>query len=97
MSTWSNIETFAKSGIWTTAVQLTSTYATTSGVYIKASSTNTWIIYVGNSTVTRGTTDATDGFELSAGEGVFIKITDPTLIYVIYSTTGGRVSCQLIF
>lgn len=97
MSTWANIITFAKSWIDTTAVQLTSTKNTTSGVYIKASSVNTGIVYVGNSTVTRGTADATDGFELSAWEGVFIKITDPSLIYVIGSAATQRVSCQLIF
>lgn len=66
METGANIKTFAKSGIGTTAVQLTSTQDTTSGVYIKASASNAGIIYVGNSTVTRGTADATDGFELSA-------------------------------
>lgn len=92
-----NIKTFAKSGIWATAVQLTSTSTTTAGVYVKASASNVGIIYIWNSTVTAGSADATDGFELTAGEWVFIKINNPSLIYAIYSTTGGRVSCQLIF
>jgi hypothetical protein len=41
-----NIKTFAKSSIGATAVQLTSTQVTTSGVYVKASASNVGIIYI---------------------------------------------------
>jgi hypothetical protein len=92
-----SIRTFAKSSIGATAVQLTSTQDVTSWMYIKASASNVWIIYIGNSTVTAWSADATDWFELSAWEGVFIETNNPSLIYAIYSTTGGRVSCQLIY
>lgn len=79
-----------KTSIGATALQLTSTsMAARQGVEIRAAPANsTGIIYVGNSDVTAGGTDATDGFALAAGERVFIPIDDPSKVYVIGSTTG---------
>ncbi len=83
-----------KTSIGATALQLTSTsFACRQGVEIKAAPANsTGIIYVGNSDVTAGGTDATDGFALAAGERLFLPIDDPTKVYVIGSTTGLAVS-----
>ena len=97
MFTWANISTGAVSSIWTTAIQLSSSQKTTSGVYIKADSTNTAPVYIGNSTVTRWTADATDWFPINASEWVFIEIDNPSLIYVISSGTGQKVYFQFIF
>ena len=84
----SNIKTGALSSIGATALQIQSIItAGATGVYIKASYTNTWILYIGNSTVTANSADATDGFELLASEGLFIEINDPSKLYVVGSTT----------
>ena len=97
MLTWANITTGAVSSIGTTAIQISSARKTTSGVYIKADATNTSPVYIGGSTVTRGTADATDGFPIAASEWVFIEIADPSLIYVISSGTGQKVYFQFIY
>ena len=55
------------------------------GVLIKASISNTGVVYVGNSDVTAGTTDATDGFPLSAGDSLFLEYKRADEIYVIGS------------
>lgn len=70
----------------TTAEALTSTsFATAKGITIVADSTNTGIVYVGNSDVTAGTTAATDGFPLGAGESITLEVSNPNLLYVIGS------------
>lgn len=70
----------------TAAEQITTSSITAKfGVVVKAASSNTGIIYVGNSDVTAGTTDATDGFELLAGESVTVKVNNANLVYVIAS------------
>lgn len=56
------------------------------GVVVKAANANTGTIYVGNSDVTAGTTDATDGFELGAGESILVRVNNANLVYVIAST-----------
>jgi len=61
-------KTGANGDVDTTAEQLvTSSIAPSIGILIKASNTNTGIIYVGGSDVTAGNNNATDGFELNAG------------------------------
>lgn len=71
----------------TTAEQITSTSFTCKfGVTLKADIANTGIIYVGNSDVTAGTTAATDGFPLSAGETITLEVNNPNLLYAIAST-----------
>lgn len=89
---------FAKSSISTTAVQLTSSSVPANkGVLIKASNSNTGTVYVGaSSSVTRGTTDATDGLELGAGEAVTVEANNANLIYLIASAAGQRVSAMIV-
>ncbi len=82
-----------KSAIGTTAVQLTvtSTHAPR-GVQLKASVANSGTVYVGNSDVTAGAADATDGFPLGAGEALFVPIDDPSKIYLVGTSAG-----QIVF
>ena len=87
----------ANGDVDTIAEQLiTTSIAPTIGVLIKASNTNTGIIYIGNSDVTAGNTDATDGFELNAGESLMVECRDADEIYVIASTNNQRVSYLVI-
>lgn len=82
----------SKSSIGTSAVQITASSITAKkGVTVKAAIANTGTIYVGNSDVTNGTTDATDGFELGNGESVTIEVDNANKIYVIASTTSQKV------
>lgn len=70
----------------TAAEQITaSSIAAKFGVTVKAATSNTGIIYVGNSDVTAGTTDATDGFELYPGESITLPVNNANLVYVIAS------------
>lgn len=89
---------FAKSSITTTAVQLTaSSVPANKGVLVKASNSNTGTVYVGaSSSVTRGTVDATDGFELGAGEAVSLEANNANLIWLIGSAAGQRVSAMVL-
>lgn len=74
------------SDVDTAAEQLTTSVISTSkGVVVKADSSNAGVVYVGISTVTIATADATDGFPLRAGESVTIPVNSPSLIYVIAS------------
>lgn len=93
LATQSGFDHGAKSSIGTSAVQITaSSIATKKGVLVKASNSNTGTIFVGNSDVTNGSNDATDGFELGAGESVTIEVDNANKVYVIASTTSQRVS-----
>lgn len=84
--------TGSKSSIGTSAVQITaSSIATVLSVLVKAANNNTGIIYIGNSGVTAGTTDATDGYELAGGESVTIEVDNVNKLYAISSTTGQKV------
>lgn len=74
----------------TTAEQLPS-QAASFGVTVKAGSANTGIVYVGKSDVTAGTTDATDGFPLDAGESITLPLNNANLIYVIGSANNQKV------
>ena len=70
----------------TAIIALTSVSVTTDkGVVVKADAANAGIIYVGNSDVTAGDTEATDGFPLSAGDSVTIDVDNPNKISVIAS------------
>lgn len=90
VETFKNFQTGAKTSIGTSAVQLTSSsFKCKKGVLVKAASTNgVNLVYVGDSTVTAGSPDSTSGFELATSEWVLIETTDPSLVYVIGSTTG---------
>ena len=58
-----------------------------SGVTVKALAGNTGIVYVGNSAVA-----AANGFELSAGEAVFIETDDVANIWVDAATNDDGIS-----
>jgi hypothetical protein len=78
--------------VGTTAVALASAYTLLNrGVQIKAAAANTGQVYVGNSDVTNGSADATDGFELSARDGLFVPAQDLQGVYVIGSAAGQKV------
>lgn len=92
----------AKSSIGASAVQLISTATPFAvGLVVKAAAANTGKVYVApSSAVTANSADATDGYELSAGETLFISpgemkslslAADASLVYVIGSTTGQKV------
>lgn len=70
-----------------TAVALTTTQAISSGVTVKGLSTNTGIVYVGNSAV-----DSSNGFELAAGEAIFIDTDDLATVFVDAAVSGEGVS-----
>lgn len=55
------------------------------GIQLKADAANTGIIYVGKSGVTDASADGTDGFPLSAGDGLFLPLDDVSLVYAIAS------------
>ncbi|MBX3411572.1 MAG: hypothetical protein KF708_02550 [Pirellulales bacterium] len=72
-----------KSEIGTTAVPLVATSRKgTRGVQLKAAADNSAEVYVGNSDVTTDAADATDGFPLSAGEGLFVAVDDASKIHL---------------
>lgn len=82
----------AKSSIGVTAVQITATsIEAQKGVLIKADTNNSGIVYIGNSDVTAGSADATDGFPLQPGESVQVEIDNVNRIYAIGSAAGQKV------
>lgn len=83
----------AKSSIGTTAVQMkASSVPANNGVMVKADSANSGKVYVGSSSgVTNGSSDTTDGFQLSAGDGVVITIDNANDIWLIGSAAGQKV------
>ena len=81
-----------KSAIGTTAVTLVnSSVKTKRGVLVKAASGNAGKIYVGVKGVTADANDATDGFELSAGDSLEVEINDCRRVFVIASEAGQKV------
>jgi hypothetical protein len=86
-----DFEHFSNLDVDTTAEQLTA-FACRFGVQVKADDDNSDSVYVGKSDVTAGTTDATDGFRLKAGQGVFLPVSNANLVYVI----GGAIN-QKVF
>ena len=87
----------ANGDVDTTAEQLiTTSVAPSIGIIVKASNANTGIIYIGNSNVTAGTNDATDGFELNAGESLMVEARDADEVYVRASAVNQRVSFLVV-
>lgn len=70
-----------------TGVALASSQAILSGVTIKAKSTNTGFIYVGNSSVS-----SSNGFRLSAGDTIFVEVANLSTVYIDSSVSGEGVS-----
>lgn len=75
----------------TTAEQITTTsFSAKFGITLKADITNTGIVYIGNSDVTAGTTAATDGFPLSAGETLTLEVNNSNIPYAIASAVNQK-------
>lgn len=91
LSTQSSFDHGSKA-VGTSAVLITSSSVTTKkGVLVKAANSNTGTVYVGNSDVTANTVEATDGFEIGAGESVMIEIDDANKVYCIGSAVSQKV------
>jgi hypothetical protein len=91
-SDWDTGET----AVGTSAVQVSSTSTPCAGLFIKAKSTNTGIVYIGKSDVTTadGATDTTSGYPLSAGEETpfMIQVSNLNAIYAIASAASQAIS-----
>lgn len=70
-----------------TEVALTTSKVLKDGITVKAFTTNTGLIFVGLNPVTSST-----GFQLSAGQSIYLKINNPSLIYVDAAVNGEGVS-----
>ena len=81
-----------KSNIDTSAVVIGGSFVPKQGVLVKAHSSNTGIVFLGNSDVTADSADATDGYPLSAGESVFLSAANVNMIYAI-----GSANDQVVF
>lgn len=91
-ATQATMVTGAKSAIGLTALQMTATSTPAKkGVLVRAASTNTAKVFVGNATATAGSADATDGYELGASETVSLEIANANMVYVISTATGQKV------
>lgn len=61
-------------------------------VYVKASSSNAGIVYIGSSSaVTAGGTPATNWYPLSANDVFYFETNTPSELFAIASTTGQEV------
>lgn len=91
-ATASSLDHGSKSEISTNAAQMTTTsFAAKAGVSIKADSNNSGRVFIGNSDVTAGTNDDTDGIPLDAGESIEIEVNNPNLLYVIADSDNHKV------
>lgn len=89
--TQEKIDHGSKSSISTSAVQIiVASRPCKVGVIIKADDDNSGDVYIGNSDVTAGGADATDGFRLTAGDGMFIEVDDANMVYAIGSAAGQK-------
>jgi hypothetical protein len=78
---------YGQTTVGTSAVQLTTTSTPcVKGVLVKALAANTAKVYIGNNSVT-----TSNGYELSAGQEVFIQVDDVNKLYAISTTTGQKV------
>jgi hypothetical protein len=83
--------------VGTTAAAITSTaFACKRGVGLKAAPANTGTIYVGPADVTAGTTPATDGWPLAAGEEIFVPLDDPRSVYAIASAANQQLHVVVV-
>ena len=85
-------DTGANLDVDTSAEVLTATdFDTTQGVIITADVDNSGIVYIGNSDVDAGATDATSGLPLSAGESIFFSASNPNVVFCIASAVNQKV------
>ena len=67
--------------VGTSAVSLGASALLTTGVYVRAMSANTGVVYVGKD----NTVTASTGYYLAAGDSVFVSINDLTKVFLIAS------------
>lgn len=70
-----------------TAEAIGSSQAILSGVTVKALAGNSGLVYIGNSGV-----DSANGFELAAGEQIFVEVANVATVYVDSATNDDGVS-----
>ena len=88
---------YGSTSVGTTAVTSGSTADIVYGVRVKASAANSNKVYVGlASTVTAGSTAATDGFELAAGSEIVIPVAMLSNMASLYMI-GGAASQKAFF
>ena len=87
------LTTGSKDSISSTPLQLTTlTIEAKRGVLVKADTDNDQPVYVGaGSGISAGTDYYTDGFPLSANEGVVVPTLNPNEIFVVCSGAGQKV------
>ncbi len=68
----------------------------TRGVGLKAALANAGTIYLGPSDVTAGTTAATDGWPLAAGEEIFLPLADPRTIFAVASVASQQLHVVVV-
>lgn len=80
--------TGALSNIGTTALRLTNrNIPAIKGVLIYADSTNISKIFIGDSNVTAGSSDTTDGFPIPSDKALLVEIDNPNRVFII-ATSG---------
>ena len=92
MSSTSKIATGRRTGIVASEVALFTTpteVRADEGVQILAASTNTDTVYVGVQGVTADSDNDTDGFPLTAGQSLLIKVRNPNDLYLIADGAAG--------
>lgn len=83
--------------VGTTAAPITAAATQcTRGVGLKAAPANSGTIYVGPSDVTAGTTPATDGWPLAAGEEIFLPLADPRTVYAVASAANQQLHVVIV-
>ena len=82
----STFDTGGNLSVGSSAEALTPTdFDCTQGVIITADSSNSTVIFIGNSDVDAGATNSTSGIPISAGESLFFSASNPNLVYCIAS------------
>lgn len=77
--------------IGTSATQLTGIIDAVKGYQLKANASNTGILYIGPVGVTANTSPDTDGFPLSADQGLFLPVNNSGVVYAIASVPNCRI------
>jgi hypothetical protein len=72
------------------ATQLTGIVDAVKGYQLKANASNTGVVYIGTAGVTANTSPDTDGFPLSADQGLFLPLNNSGAIYAIASVPNCR-------
>ncbi len=83
--------------VGTSAAAITSTaFACKRGVGLKADAANAGTIYIGPSDVTAGSTPATDGWPLAAGEELYLPLDDPRTVFAIASAASQQLHVVVV-